>query len=628
MSAPTASTSTTFTTSSTPRFSLDTEETEDFDLGYDPLTFESSKFTSSRPPTAGGKQTPDSPTLGSAHTSPVITAKAERRTVLGANKVEESSDSEGVVQKRRSSRFVEEMASTDTMETLAFRPSSQHQQAEAGAASSSASHTVNPATIPIRTSSSKATASGEKQSSWRESSYMAGAASPPKKSSPRKHRSLMSVPEEAKNKRRAGTGVNTAAHPDERDWLAQGQRHSMSNGMVHERGRDRAGSDGNRIPNQYASTTFSQQPTLYAQPRSSNRDTVIAPPARADLIASPDVAWSPEKENILRGPYDYLEAHPGKDIRTQLITAFNAWLRVPEPSLAIITKVIGMLHTASLLIDDVEDSSILRRGVPVAHKIFGAAQTINSANYIYFCALQELSKLRGGGHGGESPVEIYTEELLNLHRGQGMDLFWRDTLTCPSEDDYLEMVGNKTGGLFRLAVRLMCAESPSHNTARRPRLESFDLSPGDGEDGENGAKTDYIPLVNTIGLLFQILDDYLNLASPTYTTNKGLCEDLTEGKFSFPVIHSIRSDPSNLTLINILKQRTSDEDVKRWAVGYMESTTGSFAYTRRVLRGLTKKATSLADEVDVKVGGDGRGDGVRTILEKMKVDRHRTSQSV
>lgn len=42
-----------------------------------------------------------------------------------------------------------------------------------------------------------------------------------------------------------------------------------------------------------------------------------------------------------------------------------------------------------------------------------------------------------------------------------MDLFWRDTLTCPGENDYLEMVGNKTGGLFRLAVQLMQAESRS-----------------------------------------------------------------------------------------------------------------------------------------------------------------------
>lgn len=174
-------------------------------------------------------------------------------------------------------------------------------------------------------------------------------------------------------------------------------------------------------------------------------------------------SWSAEKEKILFGPYEYLSAHPGKDIRAQSIAAFNEWLEVPPESLEVITKVIGMLHTSSLLVDDVEDSSLLRRGLPVAHSIFGTAQTINSANYVYFCALQELQKLKN-----PKAITIYTEELLNLHRGQGMDLFWRDTLTCPSEDDYLEMVGNKTGGLFRLAVKLMQAESKTLKCAIPP----------------------------------------------------------------------------------------------------------------------------------------------------------------
>ena len=98
----------------------------------------------------------------------------------------------------------------------------------------------------------------------------------------------------------------------------------------------------------------------------------------------------------------------------------------------------------------------MRRGIPVAHSIFGVAQTLNSSNYVYFCALRELQQLQN-----PRAVDIYAEELVNLHRGQGMDLFWRDSLTCPSEDDYLDMVGNKTGGLFRLAVKLMQAESRS-----------------------------------------------------------------------------------------------------------------------------------------------------------------------
>ncbi|ESZ92327.1 hypothetical protein SBOR_7276 [Sclerotinia borealis F-4128] len=295
-------------------------------------------------------------------------------------------------------------------------------------------------------------------------------------------------------------------------------------------------------------------------------------------------SWTPEKEKILFGPYDYLEAHPGKDIRKQLIAAFNEWLEVPPESLEVITKVVGMLHTASLLVDDVEDSSLLRRGLPVAHSIFGTAQTINSANYVYFCALQELMKLNN-----PQAITIYTEELLNLHRGQGMDLFWRDSLTCPTEDDYLEMVGNKTGGLFRLAVKLMQAES---KTSR-----------------------DCVPLVNLIGIIFQIRDDYQNLSSPEYSQNKGLCEDLTEGKFSFPIIHSIRAAPDNLVLLNILKQKPDDEQVKKYAVAYMEQT-GSFEYCRKVLNTLGERVKKLIEELD---DGENRGKGVLKILDKMAI---------
>ncbi|KAF1921231.1 isoprenoid synthase domain-containing protein [Ampelomyces quisqualis] len=164
--------------------------------------------------------------------------------------------------------------------------------------------------------------------------------------------------------------------------------------------------------------------------------------------------WTERKENILLAPYEYLAQHPGKDIRGQFIAAFNVWLQVPHESLDVISSVVKLLHTASLLIDDIEDASELRRGLPVANNIFGVAQTINSANYVYFKALSELETL-------DNPelVKIFTSELLNLHRGQGLDLYWRDTSTCPSELEYLDMVNHKTGGLFRLAVKLMQAES-------------------------------------------------------------------------------------------------------------------------------------------------------------------------
>jgi geranylgeranyl diphosphate synthase, type III len=295
--------------------------------------------------------------------------------------------------------------------------------------------------------------------------------------------------------------------------------------------------------------------------------------------------WNEAKEKAVRAPYTYLADQPGKDFRSQMIRAFDAWLEVPKESLTTINKVVGMLHTASLLVDDVEDSSLLRRGMPVAHNIFGVPQTINSANYIYFVALSEIQKLRN-----PKVIHIFADELANLHRGQGMDLYWRDNLHCPSESDYLEMVGNKTGGLFRLGIKLMQAESKN--------------------------LVDCVPLVNILGLIFQIADDYKNLRSQTYSDNKGICEDLTEGKFSFPIIHAIRHDVSDHRLLNILRQRTTDVEVKRYAVSLMEQA-GSFDYTKQVLAVLLTRARKLVDEMDE---GLGKSKGIMAILDKMEVD--------
>ena len=305
---------------------------------------------------------------------------------------------------------------------------------------------------------------------------------------------------------------------------------------------------------------------------------------RSEVKSKP--AWSPENDRILLGAFDYLEQQPGKDIRTQFIQAFNAWLDVSFGSLDTIAKVVKMLHTASLLIDDIEDSSVLRRGVPVAHSIFGIAQTMNSGNYVYFLALQEVQKLRQ-----PQATNIFIQELLNLHRGQGMDLYWRDSLICPSEQEYLDMVGNKTGGLFRLAIKLMQVESPHNRNCEQ--------------------------LVDLMGQIFQIRDDYMNLHSTAYTHNKGLCEDLTEGKFSFPIIHSIRSDPGNHQLVNILKQKSSEERIKRYAVTIMERT-GSFDYTKGCVKDLRAQASGLIESYEAQ--GWGSGEGVRQILARIDID--------
>ncbi|KAM0286490.1 hypothetical protein ACHAQH_000916 [Verticillium albo-atrum] len=296
--------------------------------------------------------------------------------------------------------------------------------------------------------------------------------------------------------------------------------------------------------------------------------------------------WDAEKEDTIRRPYRYSTSHPGKDMRSQLLNAFNAWLLIPESHLNIIKKAISTLHEASLLIDDIQDASELRRGHPAAHTIFGVPETINAANYMYFVALQEIQSL-----GNAEATRAFCEELLSLHRGQGMDLFWRESRKCPSEAEYFEMVSNKTAGLFRLSVKLMQAVS-------------------------DRCSVDCVPLASLLGVVFQIRDDYVNLMSAEYRSAKGTCEDITEGKFSFPVIHSIRSTPNDDQLLRILNQKTSNSALKQQAIHCMEHT-GSFDYTRNVLSSLSVQAKAMVASMEQ---GRGEGQGILFIMDKLSIE--------
>ena len=192
--------------------------------------------------------------------------------------------------------------------------------------------------------------------------------------------------------------------------------------------------------------------------------------------------------------------------------------------------------------------------------------------------------------------------MLNLHRGQGDDIHTRDSTNVPTESQYISMVVDKTGGLFRLAVGLMQAFA-SQNKG-----------------------TDFEPLVNNLGLYFQIRDDLINLADEEYFKSKSFCEDLTEGKFSYPIIHCIRSgDDGSINnsegdfpkssrgnqLLSILKQRTEDVDVKRYAQKLMFEA-GSLHYTR-------EKCTLLKKEIVQQIQDLGGNEPLLKVIEMLDV---------
>merc|ERR1712228_825098 len=98
----------------------------------------------------------------------------------------------------------------------------------------------------------------------------------------------------------------------------------------------------------------------------------------------------------------------------------------------------------------------------------------------------------------------------------------------------------------------------------------------------SGSDENFTELTRLLGLYFQIRDDYVNLRLEDYTANKSFAEDLTEGKFSFPVLHTIRTCPGDDRVVKILRQRTHDVEVKKFCVNLIEAA-GSFDYTIAVM---------------------------------------------
>lgn len=103
--------------------------------------------------------------------------------------------------------------------------------------------------------------------------------------------------------------------------------------------------------------------------------------------------------------------------------------------LEVYKECVEILQNASLLVDDIEDNSLKRRGLPCAHIVYGVAATINSANYYYFLVLHKLAQVTSPGKV-EEMMKGFIKAIMDLHEGQAMDLYFRDNHIVPTLDEY------------------------------------------------------------------------------------------------------------------------------------------------------------------------------------------------
>lgn len=224
-----------------------------------------------------------------------------------------------------------------------------------------------------------------------------------------------------------------------------------------------------------------------------------------------------------------------------------------------LASVFELIHNATLIVDDVEDSSVKRRGKPCVHLIYGVDIAINAGNAIYFLPLKVLDELKE--KLSEEVIfkiyRIYVEEMINLSFGQATDIAWHRGLVDDfsiTERQYLQMCSFKTGCLARMACKVAATVSGADN----------DLVATIGLLGES------------LGIVFQIQDDILNITKSELSDKKGFGDDITEGKRSLPVIYALStlSKSQAKRLIKILLLHTNDQSLIEEAVGLINQAEG------------------------------------------------------
>jgi len=236
-----------------------------------------------------------------------------------------------------------------------------------------------------------------------------------------------------------------------------------------------------------------------------------------------------------------------------------------------------IVHNGTLVVDDIEDASDLRRGKKCIHLIYGVDIAVNAGNAMYYLPLLVL-KERKSQLSPETLIacyEVYSQEMMNLHFGQGMDIWWHSGKgKDPNINGYLQMCAFKTGTLARLSAKIAALVC-----------------------GASGAAVDAIGrFAEAIGVAFQIQDDILNLVGEKFGDLKGVGEDIHEGKRTLMVLHSFEhgSAADAARLREILNAHPSDQKTIDEAIAIIKKNK-SIEYAREQARTIV---TTAWHEVD------------------------------
>lgn len=265
----------------------------------------------------------------------------------------------------------------------------------------------------------------------------------------------------------------------------------------------------------------------------------------------------------------YLQTGGGKRLRPILVLLCGRLFGASNPGLIRMAAVVEMIHTATLVHDDVIDLAKTRRGRPSINVVWGNHTSVLAGDWLYMQAFQVALRERRF-----EILDILIELTQRMVEGELLQLD-RIGKIGVTEADYMELIDRKTASLFAACARLgaVCNGASA------------------GQERQLG---DY---AWNLGIAFQLVDDILDFTSREKILGKPVGNDLREGKVTLPLIYALeRAEPEERKLVETVLSDGNYDQVPISKILQMLHRHGAIEWAQERAREYTDKAREIIGE--------------------------------
>ena len=259
----------------------------------------------------------------------------------------------------------------------------------------------------------------------------------------------------------------------------------------------------------------------------------------------------------------YIFQGGGKRMRPALVLLAASMLDRDSDEEVTYAAVVELIHSATLIHDDIIDHATLRRSKPTVNEVWGNSKTVLLGDWLYTTAMNMALS-----HGNLDVVKRLCEATLQMTEGELLAL---DRLTAIdlSRDEYFEIIERKTARLFAAAASVPALMAPEHADAGKA-LNQYGRS---------------------LGICFQLVDDLLDFTARERELGKPVLSDLKEGKLTLPIILALpRLDAVRRGWIGAVMEDGAFKRVEPEQILEVVEAEGTLEETRELARGYADEA--------------------------------------